>query len=329
MKKWIFLLGILLSTGCTSYTELNELSIVNTLGIDYQENQYQLVINVMDGSLDDGKIEENFTTYTSQAPTLEEAFQMIYLKSDKRIYLSHIDLLILTEEAINHHLSNIINNFLQNNEYRNNFNVILLKEIPLETFMKEQIEAEQINHLLNTNYKETAMSKPQDLETMMQELFIDQNTFLPTITYENQEILLRGITLIKNYQVLEELSTEDTILWNLLKNTLQKTTISPYTIFENQTLLTTKKNEIYFHFLTTVNQKEDFEQSIKPKLLSFLTKFQTKDYDILKLTQKIYQNDYRYYQKTPNLLSKLNFHFSFETKEKENYLQGELFHETR
>ncbi len=330
MKRWLFIcISIFLLTGCTSYTELNELSIVNTLGIDYQENKYQLTVNVMDGNLDDGKIEEKITTYTSQGTTLEEAFQMIYRKSEKRIYLSHIDLLILTEDAINNHLIDIIENFLQNNEYRNNFNVVLLKDISLKDFMEKKLVAEQINNLLNTNYKETAMTKPQDLETMMQELLMDKNTYLPTITDQNDEIFLRGLTLIKNNQILEELTIEDTILFNLLKNTLHKTTISPYMISENQTLVTTKKNEIYFHFHTIVNQKDDFEKQMKSKLLSFLTKYQQKDYDILKLTQKIYQNDYHYYQQTPNLLSKLNFHFSFEIKEKENYLQGELFYETR
>ena len=100
IKIIIILISIFCLTGCTSYTELSELNIVNTLGIDYKDGKYHLIVNVVDGKYDDGEIEKNITTYSSIEETLEKTFHYIYTKSSKRLYLSHIDLYVITENAI-------------------------------------------------------------------------------------------------------------------------------------------------------------------------------------------------------------------------------------
>lgn len=327
MKKKIIILLVLMfiTTGCTSYTELNELSIVNTLGIDYVDNQYQLIINVMNGELDDDKIEKNIITYSSLEETLDKTFQYIYTKSSKKLYLSHIDLLILTEDAINSEFRSIISNFLENNEYRNNFNVVLLKDISLKEFMNYKIPAEEINNLINTNYKETAISKPVDFESVIKDLLIDSNTYLPTITYSNDKIQLQGFTLIRNYKVYEQLSLKESILLNILNNYVNKSYINGNNILFNQTHIKTKNNHIYFQFTTHLLKDNHYEQDIKNDLLIFLKKYQNNNYDVLKLLERVRKNDYSYYQKTNNLLQQLTFDFNFDIKIKQNYLQGDEF----
>lgn len=329
IKFGILISLIFLLTGCTSYTELNDLSIVSTIGIDYQDDKYLLVVGVIDGKADDQTIEKKITTFTSENISLEEAFHDIYLKSAKKLYLSHLDLLILTENAINQKFSAIIHNFLENNEYRNNFNVVLLSDTSLTKFMKDNILAEEINNLIVTNQKETATCVVKDFEMMVKELLIDKNSYLPTISYSNEELTLKGFTLIKDYQIYQKLTLEESILLNMLQNKINKAYLNGSTIFENQTLVTTKQNHISFRFITTLNRDNNFEEKTEKQLTSFLTKYQNDGYDILKLTEKVRKNDYSYYRKTTDLLSKLTFNFSFEMKEKENYLQGDVFYETK
>jgi len=329
LKLVILIIISFLLTGCTSYTELNDLSIVSTIGIDYKDNKYELIINVIDGKLDDQEIEKNITTFKSKKKTLEEAFNDIYLKSNKRLYLSHLDLLVLSEDAINKNFSNIITNFLENNEYRNNFNVILLHNFSLSEFMNQNIQADDINNLITTNQKETGFTIEKDFETIVKELLIDKNSYLPTISYQNNELVLNGFTLIKNYQVYKQLTLEESILLNLLQNKIHKAYLNNCNIFENQTMITTNKNNITFHFITTINKDNDFEQKTKKQLSTFLIKYQNEGYDILKLTEKVRKNNYNYYKKNKDLLSKLTFNFTFKLKEKENYLQGETIYETK
>lgn len=329
IKLLIMTVLIFLATGCSSYTELNNLSIVNTLGIDYKDGKYYLTMNVIEGNLDDSTIEKELTTYKSSNSSLNEAFNDIYINSNKRLYLSHIDLLILTEDAINNNFKQILNNFLENNEYRNNFNVILIKDISLEEFMNLKIEAEEINQLLKTNEQETAMSSLKDLETIMKELLIDGNTYLPTISHKDNDIVLKGYTLLKNYKVFEELTLDESIILNLLSNKVHKSYLNGSNIFDNQTLLTTKKNKINFKFLITISSNNKFENKTKQDIENFLIKYQKKDYDILKLVEEVRKKDYSYYKKTNNILSKLSFDITFEIKIKENYIQGDYLDEKR
>ena len=45
IKYLVLLFPFFILTGCTSYTELNELGIVSLLGIDYQYQKYHIYIN--------------------------------------------------------------------------------------------------------------------------------------------------------------------------------------------------------------------------------------------------------------------------------------------
>lgn len=329
-NKIIFLiLLVFLSSGCSSYTELNDLSIVNTLAIDYKDNKYELILQIIEGINNNDSIEKEITTISSNEKSLDESFNKLYINSKKKLYLSHIDLLILTEEAINNNLIEITTNFLENNEYRNNFNVVLLKDIPLKEFMENKVLAEDINNLVKTNQKETSITRTKDFEEMIKDLLINGNTYLPTISYHNNELSLKGYTLINNYKIYEELSYKDSILLNLLSNQVMRAYLNGNNIYDNQTIITTKNNNISFKFLTTIDEDKDFINQTKIDLENFLKKYQEKDYDILKLTEKVRKNNYSYYKNTPDLLEKLTFNFTFILKEKENYLQGDAIYETK
>lgn len=329
-NKIIFLiLLVFLSSGCSSYTELNDLSIVNTLAIDYKDNKYELTLQIIEGINNNDSIEKEITTLSSNEKSLDESFNKLYINSKKKLYLSHIDLLILTEEAINNNLIEITTNFLENNEYRNNFNVVLLKDIPLKEFMENKVLAEDINNLVKTNQKETSITRTKDFEEMIKDLLINGNTYLPTISYHNNELSLKGYTLINNYKIYEELSYKDSILLNLLSNQVMRAYLNGNNIYDNQTIITTKNNNISFKFLTTIDEDKNFINQTKIDLENFLKKYQEKDYDILKLTEKVRKNNYSYYKNTPDLLEKLTFNFTFILKEKENYLQGDAIYETK
>ncbi len=329
MKKIIILiLTCFLFTGCVSYTELDDLSIVSTLGIDYQDGKYQLYVQVIQGELEDKEVEQKVFPYFGESTSLEKAFYQLYTKSSKRLYLSHMDLLILTEDAINQKFLDIISSLLKNNEYRHNFHVVFLTT-PLKDWMNANITSEEVNRLIKTNQQETSTTVEKEFETMMKELLIDQNTYLPSISYQDQELSLTGYTFIQNYHVKEQLDLEDSLLFNFLSNQVTKAYFNYANISENQTIITTKKNQVNFRFLTTLDYNQDWISETKKQIEEFLIRYRKQGYDLLKLTEKIRQNDYSYYQKQKNLLESLNFTFSFEVRQKENYLEGDFQNEKK
>lgn len=321
MIKKIFVLVsiLLLTTSCNSYTELSDLGITSMLGLDYQNEEF-IVYTTIIADRDNEENKEKYKTYHATGKTLEEAFENIYIQNSKKIYLSHMNLLVITEDLINNQLTTMIKHFLSNNEYRNNFQIATIKS-KLEELFYQEITAEEINKLITINMEESGTTRSIDFETFLKDILIDHNTILPTIKLENS-IFIEGFALIKNNQIYDFLSNEDAILYNYLTNEIKKTTFQGITVYENETIITTKKNNIEISITSTINkQPELYQKELKTALLNLLTTYQQKQYDLLKLEYKIYQNDYSYYQKSQDVLNQLKFHIKIHPTIKNNYLE--------
>lgn len=323
IKLLMILLPIFFITGCTSYIELNELGIVSLLGIDYTENEYHLYINIVEGEQEDGALQKESLTYHAEGETLDQAFHKLYLKSNKKIYLSHMNTLILSEKAINQKLKEIITYLLGQKEIRNNFQLVQLQS-KMETIFNKKIEAKEFNDLIQTNSQYMATTNPVTFESFLEELLIDHNSFLPLVTYQ-KELEIQGLSLIKNYQILETLSPEDTLLLNILKNEINQTIYHNTTIYKNQTSLKYQKDKITFQIQMEVNeQQESLKKELEKDLNNLLTRYQKKDYDIMKLEYRMKQNHLFLFQDNKTNLSKIKLNFEIHIKTTDNYLERKL-----
>lgn len=324
MKKlWLLLIMIpFFITGCSSYTELNDLGIVSLLGIDYQNNKYQVYVTIIEGKQDDGMLEKEQTYFHAEANTLEESFQKITLQSDKKVYLSHVDCLLITENLIHYQLKDTLFNFLNNNEARNNFNIVFVKE-NLSLYFKQQVTAEEINKLIEINQNQSGTITEMDFESFLKNLLIDSNSMIPTISYRDDHLEVEGFTLIKDFQVFDSLTSEESFIVNLLSNKVTHAIWKDATVYESEAIIKTNKNKVTIMIRITTDQPDKIEKELKEESKSLLLYYQEKNYDLLKLQNKIKQNDYSYYKKTKDLLKKIEFNIKIDTKEKNNYIEEE------
>lgn len=324
MKKlWLLLIMIpFFITGCSSYTELNDLGIVSLLGIDYQNNKYQVYVTIIEGKQDDGMLEKEQTYFHAEANTLEEAFQKITLQSDKKVYLSHVDCLLITENLIHYQLKDTLFNFLNNNEARNNFNIVFVKE-NLSLYFKQQVTAEEFNKLIEINQNQSGTITEMDFESFLKNLLIDSNSMIPTISYRDDHLEVEGFTLIKDFQVFDSLTSEESFIVNLLSNKVTHAIWKDATVYESEAIIKTNKNKVTIMIRITTDQPDKIEKELKEESKSLLLYYQEKNYDLLKLQNKIKQNDYSYYKKTKDLLKKIEFNIKIDTKEKNNYIEEE------
>ena len=321
MKKLLLVLLITtFITGCSSYTELNDLGLVSLLGLDYKDDMYQIYVTIMEGNQDDGTLEKNQKYFYSEANTLEEAFQKITLQSDKKIYLSHIDCLLITEELIDNKLKNVLTNFLNNNESRNNFNIVLVKD-NLETYFNENITADKINKLILINSNESGTITEMDFEIFLKNLLIDSNSSIPTISYNEDNLQVEGFTLIKNYRVFDSLNLEESFIFNLLNNNVNHAIFKNSTIYDSESIIKTNKNKVIINIDITTDRSSSIDKDIKNLAKSLFNFYKEEDYDLLKLKNKIKQNDYLYYTDTNNLLEKIELKINIDTKLKNNYIE--------
>lgn len=299
MKKILLLISfLLLLTGC-NYTELNNLGIVNTLGIDYKNNNYQVYVSIIN---DDQNV-----VYDSESNNLVEALNKITMQINKKIILSNIDLLILTENSINYKLNDIVNNFLSNNDYRNNFNIVLCNDIS-NYFNSEKTD---INKLLLINQKETGTISNISFEDFIKYLLIDNNSYIPTIKYLDNHIEIDGYTLIKNYKIFDKLDINQSILFNIIKNKVNNSYYKGIKIYSNETSIINNKGNITINLSMLTNQQN--LEIINNDIKELLVYYQIKDYDLLKLNNnKTKLKDIKYKIKISNTI-------------KNNYIDGDNY----
>ena len=317
-KKIIFLIVVLLlNTGCTSYTELNDLSIVNTLGIDYKDNKYIITLSIIEKDNDT----DNIKVYTANNKNINKAINNIYLSSNKKLYLSHLDLLILTKDSIDYKINDIISYFLKNNEYRNNFQVIIMEKNDMNKFFINKNKSYKINNLIDINSKETAITYKKELESFFKDILIDNNSYLPTVTYKNN-LELNGYTLITNKKINKQLSNKENIIFNILNKHKGHAYINNINIYNSDIRIKTKKNIInYKIYLTTDTSNKKDIKKLENDFTTFLDNYRYQD--ILKIKDLIKKNNYKYYKTNPDLLKKIKFKVKIINKKKNNYIKGD------
>ena len=52
MKKIILIIALFLLTGCYDYKEINNLGIISAIGIDYQDDEYNVTLEVLNDQAD-------------------------------------------------------------------------------------------------------------------------------------------------------------------------------------------------------------------------------------------------------------------------------------
>ena len=214
MKKIFILLPLLfILTGCNSYIELNELGIINIISIEKNNNDYKLNASIIED------VEKNGTPiskiYESNGKTIFEAIDNLGNSLNKKIYLSHLDLLIINETIKTNELEEIINYFLNNNESRNNFLIVNTNNT---NDIINNTTWQEINNLIKLNEKENSKAIYTTMYDLINNYYKKEPIYLTNIDFNNK-IFINGITKLYNnkYSLIED---KDTIFINYLLNNI-------------------------------------------------------------------------------------------------------------
>ncbi|MUG66818.1 Ger(x)C family spore germination protein [Paenibacillus campinasensis] len=149
---YLFLLLMVILTGCWNRTELNEIGLISALGIDRGENgwivSYQLInhstisSNAAGGGMSGGA-GAPVHVFSSEGPTLREAIDVSYTETPRRLFFPHADVLILGKEAASKGIRDIIDFYWRNPNLRENVNVLVTNGLASE-MLKQLIPPERL-----------------------------------------------------------------------------------------------------------------------------------------------------------------------------------------
>ena len=166
-----YLLIVFLSfllTGCYDYNELNELAIANGVAIDLIDNEYMISILVSNSHKNNSSNEENQATtslFHGKGKNLDEALTNLELTLPKKLYLGHVNIIIISEAYAKHGIYDLFDYFTRNPELLKKMYLAISKDVeayktlatisPLEMFSSKNIISN-----IDTNNKEVGNTYP-------------------------------------------------------------------------------------------------------------------------------------------------------------------------
>lgn len=276
MKRIKFLILLLpLLSGCYNYRELNELGITTAVSIDYKDNNFYVIAEVINPIKQQDASSSNnspFINYNSSSSSLQDAFRKVVLESPRQLYAAQLEIIVLSEEVVNNHLEEVLEYFARDPESRTEIKIIVAKTedstkaITLQTLLTSLSSSNIINSL-DLQSKVLGMSYPVTLNELLN-MYIDPylEVVLPSMTlYGNYEIgdekenittsspkaivKIDGSTITKDNKILGYLDLEESKILNLINGKLKETIIKMnyydgYIIFEPNRIKVSRELDI-------------------------------------------------------------------------------------
>ncbi|WP_082562673.1 Ger(x)C family spore germination protein [Paenibacillus sp. Root444D2] len=186
------LLILFLMSGCWNRRELNELSVVLAMGIDYKDDQYMVTVQVVDPSqMSRNRAAERSPThvYTEKAATIFEAMRKVTTQSSRKLYFSHLLLLLFNEDVARSGIKEPLDFLFRDHEVRPDFNIAVARGSSAKDIMSfvtpmEVLPAMDLYKSLRVSEKAWAPTAAVNAKTIMEDL-----------TKKGIEPVLTGLTL--------------------------------------------------------------------------------------------------------------------------------------
>ena len=246
MKKiLIIILTLLLCTGCFDYKEINDLAIINAIGVDYENDEYVITLEILNDQID--KDSSKITSYTKvgRGKNLTSAIENAADKLSKQLIFNHIKLMILSKSIIEEKFENIIDLFLRNTYFRENFYVISATKNKPETLLNHTtneapIASTAITDTLESIRYSSNTNVLKKFDEMVEEVITyGIDTCFSNITLKDNEFIVDGMSIFNNYSYKSNLSNEYVKIYNLLTDNFDRPT---YTINYDNLCFTTAIN---------------------------------------------------------------------------------------
>lgn len=276
VKFIVLILFIFFSTGCISYVELSDLEVIENITIDYKDNTYTIYVTSIEK-------EENlvYEVTKGEGKAIEEALNNIKTKENKKLYIAHLKLLLITPSANNEKLKEIISFFLENSESRNDFSVALIEDT---SQIEDSDKTKDIAQKIKIIEEDLATTKACYFEDLLKDLLEKNQSYLPIIKNEEDSLQVKGIQILKDNKKIE-LTEEETILFNYMNNDIHKTSFKENNILSNTTIIQTNDTDIEIQIESVLaNKTENYQEDLKEAILEMLKKYQEQEIDVFNLT---------------------------------------------
>ncbi|MHA6483198.1 Ger(x)C family spore germination protein [Paenibacillus sp. strain BS8-2] len=183
---------LLVTGGCWSRRELNDISIIIAIGIDKIDNKYQVTLQIVDPT----QMRQNpvqgrspSIVQTMQANTIFEAVRKITTTSSRTTYAGHLKLLVVSEAIAKEGLASQLDLFIRSPRVRPDFTIAVARDVSAQDVLSIITPMEVLPGI--EMYKSLKTSERAWAPTSSVRLF----DFLSALHNEGIQPVLTGITI--------------------------------------------------------------------------------------------------------------------------------------
>lgn len=144
----VVLLFLIVLTGCWGKQELNELAIAAGLSIDKSDDGYEIGVQLVNPS--EVSPQQNASGLTpvvvhkEKGQTIYEGIRKLSLDSPRRIYMSQLRLLVISDEVAEDGIQEILDYLSRDTDFRSDFFVMIAKDKKAQEILKIQMVTDKI-----------------------------------------------------------------------------------------------------------------------------------------------------------------------------------------
>lgn len=227
MKKVIVLIILLFSlTGCSNYHELNDLAIVSAIGIEKEEEKYKVSLELYKEvkESNSGSASKESLTVEGTGKSIDEAINNSSFMSEKLLYFSHIQAIIIDSNYAKEGISSIMDYLSRNTEFSFvSYVVISEDKKPSEILQKKEIKNEIIGDAIasifnTTDQNNSAFVYNKYYEFLEQYINKNQDIYAPLIKVKDKQIVIEEAGIFKDDKMINTLDSKETKALSLLNN---------------------------------------------------------------------------------------------------------------
>lgn len=229
MRKYVvtLLIFVIIFNGFRSIKELTELAIVKAIGIDLTEDgKYHISAIVIDTS--DSENNNSGIVYEAVGDSVHDAARNIVGISPKKLYLAHMETLVISEEIAKTQTENVLDFFVRDNEGSNAFYLFIANGSKSSEIINT-INEEKINmtSFLKSTEKYRGIANLKNLNEIIKTILNDGiEICVNSISIRDEKIVINDMAYFKEWNMIGYLTSQESVLYNILINEISNIILS-------------------------------------------------------------------------------------------------------
>ncbi len=246
MKLLILFLLIFLTSGCADYRELSDMAMVSNIAITKEDDNYRIIVQVLDSKSSSGDKQNaspSVILYENSGKTLHETFRNVTLESPKKLYVGHVDTVIVSKDLLKDGASEFIDFILRDPEFEKSFNLLTtdddidevmniippLVSIPSEDVSSSIEISSKIQGMVdNVNFDEFVSNiLVEGIDPVLPSIYIkEMKSYNEEVNPEKRLVLDKRLNVFKDDKYISYISEDASLGFNLLNNNITSPIIS-------------------------------------------------------------------------------------------------------